>query len=52
MEPLYSKQTLSVSHLQIMVTKKTNQNLHVLFIDLIVGNLKHSNFWLHEFKLS
>lgn len=51
MEPLYSKQTLTVGHLKMMATKKTYQNLHVLFIDIIVGNLKHSNFWLHEFKL-
>lgn len=40
METLYSKQTLTVGHLKMMVTEKTNCNLHVLFIDLIVGNLK------------
>lgn len=49
MDTLYSKQALSVSHLKMMVTKK-KQNLHVLFIDLLVGNSKHSNFWLREFK--
>lgn len=51
MEPLYSKQILTVGHLKMMATKKMNLNLHVLFIDIIVGNWKHSNFWLYEFKL-
>lgn len=38
MEPLYSKQILTVGHLKMMATKKMNLNLHVLFIDIIVGN--------------
>lgn len=41
MGPLYSKQTLTFGHLKLMATKKTNQNLYVLFIDFTVGNLKH-----------
>lgn len=51
MEPLYSKQTFTVGHLKMMVTKKTNQNVYGLFIDLIVGNLMFSRVWLHEFGL-
>lgn len=44
MEPFYSKQTLLVGHLKMMVLKKTNPDLHMFFIDLIVGNFKAEKF--------